>query len=68
VLSGGADGRFGFDAVWARMGRAGADLEGDGSDMEKFWRVVLKRLEGTGDLELVALRYVALWRSDLIHS
>jgi hypothetical protein len=49
------DRRFGFDAIWRRMEGIGAGLEGEGNEMERAWRVVVKRMEGTGDLELVAL-------------
>lgn len=38
------------------MESIGAGLEGEGSEMERVWRIVVRRLEGAGDLELVALR------------
>lgn len=50
------DKRFGFDAIWRRMESVGAGLEGEGNEMERIWGVVVRRLEGTGDLELVAQR------------
>lgn len=52
---------LGFDAVFARM----EELEREGGSgtagqegPERVFRVVAKRLEGTGDLELVAQRWV----------
>lgn len=56
----GADEKFGFEAVWARMGAVGQMIEGDDgeSEQEIVFRNILKRLEGTGDLELVSLRRV----------
>jgi hypothetical protein len=37
------------------MEAVGAGLEGDGNEMERIWRIIVRRLEGAGDLELVAL-------------
>lgn len=45
--------RYGFDSVYARMRAVGDELEGEGEAVERFLRVVVKRLESTGDLELV---------------
>lgn len=48
-------GRFGFGDLSARIEQVGADIQGE-SHAENVWKVVVKRLEGTGDLELVAQR------------
>lgn len=51
----GPDKRFGFDAIWRRMESVGAGLPGEGNELERIWTIIVKRIEGTGDLELVAL-------------
>jgi engulfment/cell motility protein 1 len=46
---------FGFGRVWARMAVLHTEEEGQ-SGAAGLFKVVVKRLEGTGDLELVAQR------------
>jgi engulfment/cell motility protein 1 len=48
--------RFGFDRVWKRMEQVEASVEGGKRGTEGLLGVIVKRLEGTGDLELVAQR------------
>lgn len=49
--------RYGFEKTYVRMCLIGETLDGEeGSPAERFFRIVVKRLEGTGDLELVAQR------------
>jgi engulfment/cell motility protein 1 len=48
--------RFGFDRMWQRMSGVGRDEEGVRGGQEGLLSVVVKRLEGTSDLELVAQR------------
>lgn len=48
---------YGFERIFVRMCLVGETLDGEeGSAGERFFRIVIKRLEGTGDLELVAQR------------
>ena len=47
--------QYGFDKIYMRM--EGVQVPGDGDDGAfGIFRIVVKRLEGTGDLELVAQR------------
>lgn len=49
---------YGFERIFVRMCLVGDTLDGEeGSGGERFFRIIVKRLEGTGDLELVAQRY-----------
>jgi engulfment/cell motility protein 1 len=49
--------QYGFDKMFMRMSLVGDSLEGEeGSGGERFFRIIVKRLESTGDLELVAQR------------
>lgn len=51
--------QYGFERSFIRMCLIGETIEGDeGSGGERFFRVIVKRLESTGDLELVAQRCV----------
>jgi len=48
---------YGFEMIFVRMCLVGDTLDGEeGSGGERFFRIIIKRLEGTGDLELVAQR------------
>jgi hypothetical protein len=48
---------YGFEKIYMRMCLVGDTLDGEeGSGGERFFRIIVKRLEGTGDLELVAQR------------
>lgn len=52
-------GRFGFEMLWYRITDVGGRLDASAtgaSGAERVWKVVVRRLEGTGDLELVAQR------------
>ncbi|KAK6906154.1 hypothetical protein I203_100138 [Kwoniella mangroviensis CBS 8507] len=53
--NGNSDG-YGFDRIYSRIKRLVPDNEGNHgfNGVELFFKVVVKRLEGTGDLELVA--------------
>ena len=49
--------RYGFEKMFTQMCMVGEMLDGDeGSGGERFFRIIVKRLESTGDLELVAQR------------
>lgn len=49
--------QYGFDKMFIRMSLVGDSLDGEeGSGGERFFRIIVKRLESTGDLELVAQR------------
>ena len=49
-----------------RMCLVGDTLDGEeGSGGERFFRIIIKRLEGTGDLELVAQRYAQRFNQKL---
>ena len=49
--------RYGFEKMFTHMCMIGETLDGDeGSGGERFFRIIVKRLESTGDLELVAQR------------
>jgi hypothetical protein len=49
--------QYGFESIFVRMCLVGSTLDGEeGSGGERFFRIIVKRLEGTGDLELVAQR------------
>jgi hypothetical protein len=48
------DNPFGFDRIFKRMKHN--DIEGSSNGAAGLFKVVTKRLEGTGDLELVAQR------------
>jgi hypothetical protein len=49
---------YGFEPIFTRMCLVGDTLDGEeGSGGERFFRIIIRRLEGTGDLELVAQRY-----------
>jgi engulfment/cell motility protein 1 len=48
---------YGFERIFMRMCLVGDTLDGEeGTGGERFFRIIIKRLEGTGDLELVAQR------------
>jgi engulfment/cell motility protein 1 len=50
--------RYGFEPIFMRMCLVGDTLDGEeGSGGERFFRIIIRRLEGTGDLELVAQRH-----------
>jgi engulfment/cell motility protein 1 len=53
---------YGFDRVYPRLALVGDGIEDSNSTSGpgRFLKVILKRLEGTGDLELAAQRYVSL--------
>jgi hypothetical protein len=49
--------QYGFEPIFLRMCLVGETIDGEeGNGGERFFRVIVKRLEGTGDLELVAQR------------
>lgn len=49
--------QYGFERIFLRMMSVGESLDGEeGSGAERFFRIIVKRLESTGDLELVAQR------------
>jgi len=48
--------RFGFDKVFERMDHVPEDIESHMEGLERVLNSIIKRLEGTGDLELVAQR------------
>jgi hypothetical protein len=51
--------QYGFEKTFLRMCEVGESLDGEeGSGGERFFRIIVKRLESTGDLELVAQRCV----------
>lgn len=51
--------QYGFEKTYMRMCLVGETLDGEeGSGGERFFRILVKRLESTGDLELVAQRCV----------
>ncbi|ORY33129.1 hypothetical protein BCR39DRAFT_521383 [Naematelia encephala] len=56
AADGEASNRFGFDRVYVRMEQVGSTLKEEGGSAGRalVLKIVIKRLEGTGDLELVA--------------
>lgn len=50
---------YGFDRVYSRMKFVGYGNDNVGKDVEGLMKIVLKRLEGGGDLELAAQRCVS---------
>jgi engulfment/cell motility protein 1 len=53
--NGGAD-RLGFDEIWERMRGIPGGEDGRHEGVQGLFGVLVKRLEGTGDLELVSQR------------